>query len=60
MAFPSYSAAALRKVLRKANVDIAAAAEELTQMETEHAAQQKVAAAARKPKATVSPTSCHA
>ena len=41
------------QVLRKANTDIAAAAEELTQMETEHAAQQKVAAAARKPKVTV-------
>lgn len=50
MAFPSYSAAALRKVLRKANVDIAAAAKELSQMEIEHAAQQKATAAARKPK----------
>ena len=41
------------QVLRKANIDIAVAAEELAQMETEHAAQQKVAAAARKPKAMV-------
>lgn len=48
-----YFCSVMLQVLRKANTDIAAAAEELAQMETEHAAQQKVAAAARKPKATV-------
>ena len=40
-------------MLRKAGMDIAAAAEELTQMETELVAQKAAAAAAAKPKATV-------
>ena len=48
--------AAPAQVLRKANVDVAAAAEELAALEVEHAAQQKATAAARKPKPAVRPS----
>ena len=43
------------QVVKKSNLDIAAAAKELSQLEIEHVSQQKVTLAARRLKAVVRP-----